>query len=254
MPAIVADLGNSRLKLGRVDQDRRLGATVSLPLGDPESWRRGLAELGISSPREASWAISSVNPPLARSLAGFLDQEGVQASCWFDSASQVPMDMDVEGAETGGADRALGVLAARSLAAPGQPVLVVSCGTAVTIESVDDRGVWRGGSIGPGLGVSARALHLMTAQVPIIAIDSQPPPRGRGTVSSLEAGIFWGLVGGVRLLIELQSALLGGVPAVFWTGGDAPLVAPAVAGPTARLTPNLVLQGLALLVPLETNP
>lgn len=250
MPAIVADLGNSRLKLGRVDNERRLGMTLSLPLDDPESWRQGLTALGVASARDAAWAISSVNPPLAERLAEFLDDQGVAGARWYQAASEVPMDMDVEGAELGGADRALGVLAARSLAAPGEPVLVVSCGTAVTIESVDARGVWRGGSIGPGLGVAARALHLMTAQIPVVAIDSRPPPRGRGTIASLEAGIFWGVVGGIRELIALQSALLGDPPAVFWTGGDAPLVAPAVAGIHARLTPNLVLQGLALIIPL----
>ncbi len=249
MAAIVADLGNSRLKLGRVDRERRLGQTLSLPLDDPGRLLAGLGVLGVPSPESATWTISSVNPPLAERLEVFLAGQGVAQATWYRAAADVPMDMDVEGAETGGADRALGVLAARSRVERGRALMVVSCGTAVCIESVDSSGVWRGGSIGPGLGVAARALHLMTAQIPVVAIDAPPPPRGRGTVASLEAGVFWGIVGGIRELLDRQGALLGSEPAVFWTGGDAHLIAPAVAGPHARLTPNLVLEGLALLIP-----
>ena len=77
---------------------------------------------------------------------------------WFQAASEVPVAMDVEGADVGGADRALGVLAALELMPPGRAGLVVSCGTAITVERVTSQGVWQGGAIAPGLGVMADRL------------------------------------------------------------------------------------------------
>ena len=145
---------------------------------------------------------------------------------WFQAAAEVPVPKDVEGAETGGADRALAVLAALRLMPPGRPGLVVSCGTAITVERVTSEGVWQGGAIAPGLGSMARALHLRTAQVPLIdtrQLDPHDPPPawGRGTVPSLTAGIFWGTVGLVRELLARQADDLDGDPWVIWAGGDA---------------------------------
>jgi len=247
MPRIVADLGNSRLKLGRLDDGGTVLATMSLGLEDAERWRQAAEVLGGCPLRETRWWIASVNPPVASRLEAFLQAEGILQASWYRSAAEVPIPKDVEGAEDGGADRALLALAAVSLTPQGRPILVVSCGTAITIEAVDEQGVWRGGSIGPGLGLAARALNLMTAQLPEITLKEIPEPRGKGTIAALEAGIFWSVAGGIRELINRQSRLLPSTPDILWTGGDAPLLAPAVSGDHARLEPNLVLRGLAIL-------
>ena len=123
------------------------------------------------------------------------------------------------------------VFAALRLMPPGRPGLVVSCGTAITVERITAEGVWQGGAIAPGLGTMASALHLRTAQVPLIDTRQfdphHPPPAwGRGTVASLKAGIFWGTVGLVRELLARQADDLDGDPWVVWAGGDATLLAP----------------------------
>jgi len=127
---------------------------------------------------------------------------------------------------------------------PGQPGLIVSCGTAITIERVSAAGVWQGGVIAPGLFLSARALHLLTAQLPLIHPDQSAPFWGRGTLDSLEAGIFWGSVGAVRELLARQVFDQGEKPWIVWTGGDAERLARPVCGDDARIIPDLVLQGL----------
>src|SRR5262249_5230363 len=113
------------------------------------------------------------------------------------------------------------------------------------VERVTAAGVWQGGAIAPGLGLTTRALHLMTAQLPLIHLTKAPPAWGRGTVASLQAGVFWGLVGAVRELLARQTDDLGRDPWVVWTGGDAELLAPPVSGPAAHIEPNLILLGLA---------
>jgi type III pantothenate kinase len=245
----VADLGNSRLKWARVLAAGHLAEKVAVPL-DPAAWAEAWSQSPVLGHEPSWWSISSVNPPLATQLAEFLQARRIDGATWFQAAAEVPVLMDVEGADIGGADRALGVLAGLRLMPPGRPGFVVSCGTAITVERVSRQGVWHGGAIAPGLGTMATALHLRAAQVPLIdtrqiAPNEPPPAWGPGTVSSLTAGIFWGTVGLVRELLARQISDLDGDPWVIWAGGDAMLLAPFVDGKNATIEPNLVLVGLS---------
>ncbi len=244
MLRIVADLGNSRMKWARLAEDGRLTPSAALPPDDPLTWEALWDDWHQIGGEPSQWAIASVNPPVAQRLAAFLRGRRVRHATWYETAADVPIPMDVEGAETGGADRALAVLAAREHMPSGQPGLIVSCGTAITIERVSAAGVWQGGVIAPGLFLSARALHLLTAQLPLIHPDQSAPFWGRGTLDSLEAGIFWGSVGAVRELIARQTFDHGEQPWIVWTGGDAERLARPVSGDDARIIPDLVLRGL----------
>jgi type III pantothenate kinase len=128
-----------------------------------------------------------------------------------------------------------------------RPGLVVSCGTAITVERITARGVWQGGAIAPGLGVSGRALHHFTKQLPMVEPRAAPPAWGSSTQPAVESGVFWGTVGAVRELLARQAGDLSGDLWVIWTGGDAALLASPIAGGDARIEPDLVLLGLAHL-------
>jgi type III pantothenate kinase len=247
MLRVVADLGNTRQKWGRLDETGRLAESIALPLDDPPAWAAAWSRWKPLGSDGSWWAISTVNPTVAQRLAAFLESEGVEKVSWVLSAAEVPVGKDVEGAESGGSDRALVVYMAARLIPSGRPGLVVMCGTAITVERITAQGIWQGGAIMPGLGVTARALHLLTAQLPLIDLRHVPAAWGRGTQDSLEAGVFWGTVGGVRELLARQTADLGGDPVVIWTGGDAALLAGHVSGPDARIEPDLVLHALAQL-------
>jgi type III pantothenate kinase len=254
----VADLGNSRLKWARVVAPGRLAERIAIPL-ERSAWDEAWAQSDVLSRQPSAWAISSVNPPVAKKLAEFFQARQAGDLIWYEAAADVSVPKDVEGAEVGGADRALGVLAALRMTPPGTAGLVVSCGTAITVERVSKEGVWQGGAIAPGLGVMASALHLRTAQVPLLdtrQFDPQyaPPTWGRGTVSSLSAGIFWGTVGIVRELVARQTDELGGEPWVIWAGGDGSLLARYVSGEHARIQPDLVLLGLSHMAFAGANP
>jgi type III pantothenate kinase len=245
---IVADLGNSRLKWGRLGTGAaggRLVETIALPPDDPEAWASAWGRWNPSGAEPSAWAIASVNPPVAGRLATFLDERGIAGTTWYRSAAQVPIRHALEQPGTTGADRALAVAAALAMHPPGGPGLVVSCGTAITVERVAADGTWQGGAIAPGLGLSARALHLLTAQLPLIQPPAAPPAWGRSTRPAIEAGLFWGAVGTVRELLARQEEGLSPTPWLVWTGGDAAVLAPWIDRANARVVPNLVLEGLA---------
>ncbi len=243
---VVADLGNSRLKWSRLHDEGRLEPSVALPLDDETAWqvlwRRWIEE---RSPEASSWAISTVNPPLAQRLERFLSVNGVRDVRWFRCAADVPVAQRLDNPTAAGADRALAVLGAIAMSPAGQPGFVVLCGSAITVERVSDSGVWEGGAIAPGLILAARVLHERTAQLPLIAARDAPPAWGRSTVPAIEAGIFWGAVGTIRELLTRQEHDSAGPTWTAWTGGDAPLLCPHVAWPGSRVVPDLVLRGLA---------
>jgi len=242
---VVADLGNSRLKWGLVDPAGRVAASVALAVDDPGAWANAWETWGLGIGVRSSWTIATVNPPLAERLSAFLRERGVLEVRWFRSASDVPIKHELEHAETAGADRALAVAEAIATHPNGQPGLVVSCGSAITVERISAGGVWEGGAIAPGLGLSARALHELTAQLPLVTPSDGPPPFGHSTRPALEAGLFWGAVGTVRELLTRQADGLSPKPWLVWTGGDARRLAPWITWPEARVESDLVLHGLA---------
>jgi type III pantothenate kinase len=242
---IVADLGNSRLKLAEVADDGRVGPSVALPTHDKAAWAEAWRRFQPLGAPESSWAISTVNPPAAEQLEKFLASlPGVDAR-WYRSGADVPIRHALPHPETAGADRALAVAASCAMQPRGRPGLLVLCGTAVTVERVSSDGIWQGGAITAGLGLTAQALHDLTAQLPLIATAASPPAWGCTTTSALEAGIFWGVVGAVRELLTRQAIGLEPEPWIVWTGGDAEVLASAVDWGIAEVVPDLVLQGLA---------
>src|SRR5262245_57992469 len=129
---VVVDLGNSRLKWGRLGPDGDLTEVVALPTDDPAAWSAAPSPWGQEA-ESATWAISSVNPPVAERLAGFLRERSPVSVRWFRSAADVPVPHEIERPERAGADRALAALAASKLDPTNGTRLVISCGTAITV-------------------------------------------------------------------------------------------------------------------------
>ncbi len=96
MLRIVADLGNSRLKWGRVDGAGKVVESLALPNDDAEAWA---AAWSLWNPPQAAseWAITTVNPPVATELASFLADRQVDEVTWYRSAADVPDEAPARG-------------------------------------------------------------------------------------------------------------------------------------------------------------
>lgn len=97
------------------------------------------------------------------------------------------------------------------------PCVVVSMGTAITVDVVNARGHFLGGLIAPGLRMMARALHEGTALLPEIEPVRTRTALGRDTMSAIECGISTAAEGLIRRALREHKGR------VFGTGGDAPL-------------------------------
>ncbi len=247
---LVVDLGNTRLKWAAVAPDGTRGPAVAVAVDDEPAWAASLAHAPGSA--AAHWTIASVRPPAAEALARWLTTQRPDASVrWFRSAADVPVAHRLARPAATGVDRALGVCQALHEQGGRGPGLVVSCGTAITVDRVGADGGWQGGAIAPGWRVLALALNQATAQLPVANLEDADqatiPALGDETRSALRAGLYWGQVGAVRELITRQRADLDGPSWIVWTGGDASWLARAVLGPGATIRPDLVLDALARL-------
>ena len=145
-----------------------------------------------------------------------------------------------------GVDRWLAMVAAwRSCAGA---VMVVSAGTAATVDFVDAAGRHQGGYIVPGLRALRDALRRETAEVrPDDEVTADASP-GLDTQRAVSSGTFVMVLAFVEAAIRRFRAHHGDEAAVYLTGGDAALLAEALSEPL-RHEPHLVLDGLAVALP-----
>lgn len=254
------DIGNTRMKLGLfVRGDRGLPEAVRIEACVIESCGQLLHEL------RRWWSdLAEVRPRLLLAAGSDPDLRDELAGCWpleacelrlVRSGTELPVLADVDFPERVGIDRLLNAIAARHWRMGTGPVIVVDSGTATTVDLATSDGVFRGGSILPGLRLSARALHEYTARLPMLEVDDLagewPAVPGRNTVAAIRAGLLLGQLGAVRELIrhlgDSAERLFGEStsPELLVTGGGGRLLSEHLPG--ARFIDSLALHALAFL-------
>lgn len=151
-----------------------------------------------------------------------------------------------------GVDRWLAMLA--SFNAAKNACLVVSCGTALTIDFVGPDGRHGGGYILPGLVMMRTALLSGTGRIRYDAgeFDAQRTP-GMSTASAVEHGAVHALVSAVEAAARVVLAQWGG-GTIFVTGGDSDMVLKQLCLPSPdkfviQHIEELVLDGLRFALP-----
>lgn len=155
-----------------------------------------------------------------------------------------PMSLAVEAPELVGIDRVC--CAAAAYDRIRQACVTASFGTAITVDCVNDEGVFLGGAILPGLALQARSLHTGTAQLPeVTLVESSKMVYGTTTEEAIRNGILFGAVGALREITERYATNLGRWPQLVVTGGNAELIQQQCDF-IDNVVPDLVIQGLAL--------
>jgi type III pantothenate kinase len=233
---LLLDLGNTRLKWALA----RDGALVQAPAA--LSWPGSALPLSDwQALRPETVALASVAPPAA--TAALED-----ALCTLGTpVHRVQTQVQWRGLRCGyprperlGVDRWLALVAAYCRS-PDRACIVVSAGTALTVDVLDPDGAHRGGVIAPGL--STMRAGLITA-APALA-RHEGGVAASGPASDSADAIASGCLQAALGVIERHARDATGAPRqVLLAGGDAGVLAPHLAGPV-ELAPALVLEGLA---------
>jgi type III pantothenate kinase len=159
----------------------------------------------------------------------------------------IPVSNRADAPDKVGADRLLNALAARKIASGKKPLLIISCGTAITFDIISAKGEFLGGVIAPGISLMAKSLYQNCALLPWVKLPSKKPAvLGRNTEAAIASGVYYGGAGLAENIIKELARSLQIKPAgldIIITGGDAPLLQPAI-GFKTNLIPHLTLKGL----------
>jgi type III pantothenate kinase len=152
-------------------------------------------------------------------------------TCWIDEPDKV------------GTDRVVSAAAAYAVAQDA--VVVADFGTAVTIDLVDEHGVFRGGVICPGFEISAKALKENTAQLPNIKVTKPKTAYGKNTTDAINCGLYYSIIGALQEVIRRYAEEIGKWPQTVITGASAKVIAGDCEF-IDNYVPNLVLKGIVL--------
>jgi biotin-[acetyl-CoA-carboxylase] ligase BirA-like protein len=250
-PLAAADCGNTRLKLALyAPADAPVPALMVAAAGDASTSELAstLAPFRARMPG-AGWPlfVSSVNPEAAARLVAAAAQAGFS-----------PVLLPKRRVRTHGDRYALAPLGADRLAAIEGALarwrkgwqLVVSAGTATTIDAVRADGWHGGGWILPGLSTGLAALHRAGRLLP--DLEARDAAGGEARLGrDTRTAMLWGMtqmtIGAIeraKAVLELEHGQLGELRLVL-TGGDADKLAPHLPG--AEVIPSLVLEGARVL-------
>ena len=229
---LLLDAGNTRLKWAVVE-DGKWRESGSAPYADLSALSRVLAP-------DLECHIASVARAQHENQLGALLEPHSITPTWLSAEAQFG---DVFNAYSNpqqlGVDRWMGLIAARQRS--HKATLVVSVGTAVTVDALSSQGKFLGGLIIPGIAMMQQALQQGTARVTGTSGDWHKFPLS--TADAVQSGILAALCGAIRLQHAHLADAAGMQPHCILAGGDAEQLLPCLGLPVEQV-PALVLEGM----------
>lgn len=230
--ALLADIGNSRVKFKRGD------LIIAF-----EYFTDGLTDFLSSIGKEVGGAFyySSVNKESEKYILGNLKDkiELIEnVSNLIDNNTQI----DFTGITGMGTDRKLSLIAVHKIS--DSPIVTVDCGTAVTVNLLDETNICLGGVILPGFYTQSKALHNFTSNLPLVEELSNRGYFGKNTDDAIRYGILNAIVGGIKTTIDHSS--FSSVPDVVVTGGYGEIIKNRLLNyyPNVVYDEHLVIKGI----------
>ncbi len=225
---IAVDLGNTAAKWAVGDQALQ---SISLRAAD---WAECIINAVIAETRSRvlQWRIASVNRPMTKALVNRLSESFPEHAVHVIEHGDILLVVNLPNPERVGIDRLLAAwMATRQY--PGRDAVVVSAGSAMTVNFVNAAGEFLGGAILPGLNLQFESLARGTDLLPTIEL-----PLGEAfspasldlpavdTASAIRSGVLIGGAAAIDRLVREGVARLGfSGAAIVFTGGDAVVLA-----------------------------
>lgn len=203
---LIIDEGNTRCKIALFQDDEVL-------------WIKNLAQIEDFDPAACHPDQIMFCSVRRKTTPAFLVNAYPQIYHWshdgtlpFPSAYKTPLTL--------GKDRIANVMALHFLTSEKSAKVAIDFGSCITVDIVNQEGLYTGGSISPGFTMQLKALHNYTGQLPLIEANQAQAKWGDSTESAIIAGVMNGInemVNGFIRTIEKEHAQV----AVYITGGEA---------------------------------
>lgn len=247
---LVIDVGNSNTVLGvyRGDElvrDWRIATDKDRTVDEYAMLVRNLFDLSqMHFDQLSAVIISCVVPPMLNSLEALCAKYFKLVPLVVGPGIKTGMPIHYDNPKEVGADRIVNAVAAFEKWHCG--MIIVDFGTATTFDVVSAAGEYQGGAIAPGIGISAEALFARASKLPRVEFSRPAQVVAKDTVSSMQAGIFYGYVGLVEGIVSRIREETGLPLKVVATGGLAAAIAEA-SDMIDSVEPFLTLDGLQII-------
>lgn len=255
---LAIDVGNTNIVIGLLDP------TTDRPV---QSWRlssnrertsdewRGLLDPLLSEPLSNApvqgsiidSVVPSITLPMTTLCTDWIGAPPIVVSSRLDLGFEIAMEHPGEV----GADRLANAAAARMLI--DGPAVILDLGTATKVEAIDRQGIFRGGIIAPGIGLSRDALAMRAARLFAVELIAPEKAIGINTNTAVQSGIVRGHARMIEGLVSDVWEELGEKTPILLTGGFAPSIQHILRLATIP-EPDLTLIGLGYLYARNATP
>jgi type III pantothenate kinase len=251
MNIIAIDIGNTNIDIG-LFLDGKEEFIKSVPGGSrakltnclKSAWEKiPVIESSKENKHDGVIVVSSVKPAWTNVIKEIAQTSLDEEILVIGKDIPLPMQLWVDEPDMVGTDRVISAAAAYDVV--GDAVVVADFGTAVTIDLVDQNGIFLGGVICPGFEISAKALRDYTAQLPNIKITKPKTPYGKNTIDAINCGLYYSIVGALQEIIRRYAEKFGKWPQTIITGSGAKVIAGDCEF-IDNYVPNLVVKGIVL--------
>lgn len=229
---LLLDAGNTSLKWAVVEE----GHWHATGRCDYADWSSLTAQLSAGAD---SFIASVASAAHEQQIAARLEAAGIPANWLAAEAGFGEVKNAYQDPRQLGVDRWMALIAARQHTCDA--VLVVSVGTAMTVDALSAAGMFMGGVIVPGVRLMRQSLQEGTARIDDATGDWQAFPRA--TADAVQSGIVAALCGAIAQQHARLAEVAGSAPRCLLTGGDAETVLSHLRVP-AEHVPALVLEGI----------
>ena len=238
---LLIDAGNTRIKWALAAPDHDVGkwhAMGSIEHPDLEKLKQAWSALKIERALISNVAGDAVASPLRKILVELNVPES--SLTWFRAQEQCAGVRNAYAQPTQlGSDRFASLIGARHRYV-GQRLLVVTCGTATTIDALEADGTFVGGMILPGLATMATSLAVNTALLPAVDKADRARVFADNTHDAIISGCLSAQVGAIMHAYEQR---MDPSARCVLSGGAAHYLGPYLSIPFDAVD-NLVLLGL----------
>jgi type III pantothenate kinase len=251
MNIIAVDIGNTNITIGFYLKDeeqfiKSIPGRSRKELANclKSAWQKiPIAKSSKEKKRDGVIVISSVKPAWTKLIQQTVKNNLGEKVYIIGKDIPLPISLWVDEPDKVGTDRV--VSAAAAYAVVEDVVVVADFGTAVTIDLVNEKGIFLGGVICPGLEISAKALKENTAQLPRVKVTRPKTPFGKTTNQAINCGLYYSAVATLQEVIRRYAEKIGKWPHTVLTGAAAETIKDDCEFIDSYV-PNLVVKGIVL--------